>query len=149
MTTRKGFAKFFKDLSEQQNYTYESIWEEYYDQFNDDSVDKVELDSLQFIYLEEMHKLAIQCAKEKSFTLIFETLDRTQDGSLYDFCDGHTWYWPQFMAQLLDELKPRKVKGDSRFDELNKVLKENGYDPEPGCITRIGWCCSQSDFEAL
>jgi len=149
MTRRNGFIKAIKNACEKQNFTYKSIWEEYYDQFNDDSVDKVDLDSLQYFYLEEMNKLAKESAKEKSFTLIFERLDSTQDASLYDFCDGHTWYWPQFMAQLLDELKPRKVKGDSRFDELNKVLKENGYDPEPACITRIGWCCSQSDFEAL
>ena len=149
MTKHNGFSKFFKDQCEKQKFTYEKIWKDYYNQLNDDSVEKVELDSLQFIYLEGMNKLAKQSAKEKSFTLIFERLDSTQDGSLYDAYDGHTWYWPQFMAQLLDELKPRKINGDSRFDELNKVLQENGYDPEPACITRIDWCSSQSDFEAL
>ena len=149
MTTRKGLAKFIMDLCEKQNFTFEMIWQDYYNQLNDYYVDKVELNSLQMLYLERMHKLAIQSTEEKCFTLIFERLDSTQDVSLYDACDGHNWYWPQFMAQLLDALHPRKVKGDNRFEELNKILQENGYNPQPACITRNAWCCSQSDFEAL
>ena len=63
-----------------------------------------------------------------------------EDDFLFNMCDGNAYYWPQFYARFLDEYKPRKSAADTREEELNKALKDNGYDPTPAYLDLYQWC---------
>ena len=118
------------------NLTYQRIFDESWVS-DSDGIAYQELSVEQLWFIKNMHRMALTAARNRCFDLAFERVDNDGAG-MYDYCDGHAYYWPQFMAQLLDNQLPRRNKS-SYFEELNSVLKENGYDPEPYCTTREGW----------
>ena len=134
------FTQWFKEEWESEHMNYLSIWERY-SNYSPKYKDDVEDFSLsEWLFLEKMHRIAVQSAKEKNFHLLWDRVDSCEDSSLYDACDGHAYYWPQFMAKLLDEYKPVKPAADTREEQLFVALKENGYDPKAPYLSRREWC---------
>ena len=119
------------------NLTYQRI----FDRSLDDSDHLLSVEQLYFAI--NMHRVAIEAAHLKCFHLTFDRLD-SKGSDMYDYCDGIAWYWPQFMAQVIDKQHVRRNK-PSYFEELNSVLKERGYDPEPYCTTRKNWHAYKKD----
>ena len=139
------FAEWFKDQWESEHMNYLSIWKRYSNYSSTYKDDYAQFTPQELVFLLKMHKIAIQSAKEKNFHLLWDRVDSIEDFSLYEECDGLTWYWPQFMAKLLDRLNPT-INNRSRLDELNQSLQENDYETEPEQISKSEWLQWRFDF---
>ena len=91
---RDQFAAWFKDQWETEHMNYYQIWWRYRNEYQIRHKDDVEDFSLsEWMFLEKMHRIAVQSCKEKNYHFLWTTVDESEDDLLWDMCDGNNIYW--------------------------------------------------------